>query len=82
MAILNSCLSTKNKTIITSLSPCESSISIPYTPRFREYSNGGYFYLLFFLVHCRLGSSPPATSGKTNAKCLVVKSQHPLDLLF
>ena len=68
MAILNSCLSTKNKTIITSLSPCESSISIPYTPRFREYSNGGYFYLLFFLVHCRLGSIFRATSGKHETK--------------
>lgn len=68
MAILNSCLSTKNKTIITSLSPCESSISIPYTPRFREYSNGGYFYLLFFLVHCRLGSIFRAISGKNETK--------------
>lgn len=40
----------------------------PLHPAFQEYSNGGYFYLLLFLVHCRLGSTPPATSGKTNKK--------------
>ena len=54
---------TVRKTIMTSLSPWESSISIPYTLRFQE-----IFQWRMFFVHCRLGSIFPATSGKTKTK--------------
>lgn len=61
MAILNSWLSTKNKTIMTSLSPCESSISIPYTPRFRNIpmEDTSIYCFFLFTVDLDLPRQPP-----------------------